>query len=297
VLIATALALFLCGGPALLALYGWQRTPLPAARTGRHCSAHRLLSSALLYTLAFNLTFLLQELWLVVPKALTPGLHVTLFHNNHTWTGDNPLAALWQGSGVVATVVSGACCLLWLRRRPTRGSAGVRLWLTWMAYCGFFMALPQLVLGTVSVRSDLGMALTYLQLGPAARWSVALGALLLMPPLAWLMCGEFLRVLAPSAVADARARTAGVFCQAVLPALLALPLIVLFRVPRAVIEVVVVPLVVTAVGLAWVLASAWRAPPRPAADAALPALRWPLLAVAALLLIFQLVLRHGVSVS
>jgi hypothetical protein len=36
------------------------------------------LSSALLYSLAFNLTFFIQELLLVVPKALTPGLHPTL---------------------------------------------------------------------------------------------------------------------------------------------------------------------------------------------------------------------------
>jgi hypothetical protein len=54
----------------------------------------RALSSALLHTLAFNLTFFVQELFLVVPKALTPGLHPTLFHNNHHWEGTSPLAAL-----------------------------------------------------------------------------------------------------------------------------------------------------------------------------------------------------------
>jgi hypothetical protein len=32
------------------------------------------IGSTLLYTLAFNLTFFIQELFLVVPKALTPGL-------------------------------------------------------------------------------------------------------------------------------------------------------------------------------------------------------------------------------
>ena len=42
------------------------------------------VSSALLYTLAYNLTFFIQELFLVLPKALTPGLHPTLLHNNHT---------------------------------------------------------------------------------------------------------------------------------------------------------------------------------------------------------------------
>lgn len=38
------------------------------------------ISSALLYTLAFNLTFFIQELFLVLPKALTAGVRPTLFH-------------------------------------------------------------------------------------------------------------------------------------------------------------------------------------------------------------------------
>jgi hypothetical protein len=56
----------------------------------------------LLYTLAFNLTFFIQELFLVVPKALTPGLRPTLFHNNHLWQGEHPLASLFQGTGALA---------------------------------------------------------------------------------------------------------------------------------------------------------------------------------------------------
>ena len=60
------------------------------------------IASALLYTLAYNLTFFIQELFLVVPKALTPGLRPTLFHNNHTWQGDHPLASLFQGTGALA---------------------------------------------------------------------------------------------------------------------------------------------------------------------------------------------------
>ncbi len=46
-----------------------------------------VLQSALLCAFAFNLIFFIQELFLVVPKALTPGLRPTLFHNNHHWTG------------------------------------------------------------------------------------------------------------------------------------------------------------------------------------------------------------------
>ncbi|WP_157123717.1 hypothetical protein [Allosphingosinicella indica] len=38
------------------------------------------LHSTLLATLAFNLVFFVQELFLVLPKALTPGLNPTLYH-------------------------------------------------------------------------------------------------------------------------------------------------------------------------------------------------------------------------
>ena len=65
------------------------------------------IGSALLYTLAFNLTFFIQELFLVVPKVLTPGLRPTLYHNNHLWLGENPLARLFQGTGALAIFISG----------------------------------------------------------------------------------------------------------------------------------------------------------------------------------------------
>jgi hypothetical protein len=61
-----------------------------------------MLGSSLLYAIAFNLTFFIQELFLVIPKSLTPGLYPTLFHNNHTWTGTNPLQDLLQGTGALA---------------------------------------------------------------------------------------------------------------------------------------------------------------------------------------------------
>ena len=55
------------------------------------------LSSLFCSTLAFNLTFFLQELFLVIPKALVPGVHATLYHNNHGWTGDAAILPLLQG--------------------------------------------------------------------------------------------------------------------------------------------------------------------------------------------------------
>ena len=68
--------------------------------SGRRVSWDRtlVLGSVLFCALAFNLTFFFQELFLVIPKALLPGVHATLYHNNHDWTGSDPRVELLQGT-------------------------------------------------------------------------------------------------------------------------------------------------------------------------------------------------------
>ena len=252
-------------------------------------------ASALLYVLAFNLTFFLQELFLVLPKALTPGLRPTLYHNNHSWEGANPLASLFQGTGALATLSCGLLCLWWLRRRP-QGSTGTRLFLFWMAYCGCFMALPQVVIGALSSGSDLGMAMTYLQLSEAARIGAGLAALCLMPLIALSLRRPALELAPASAyLASPGMRTRWVFRMVTLPALLGTVLVIPFRVPRELLEVVLVPLLVVLPGIPWIQAGAWRVREARSRDtAAVPSLAYPLAGAVALLLFFQLVLRPGV---
>src|SRR6185436_9530001 len=92
-------------------------------------------SSVVLCALAFNLTFIWQELWLVIPKALTPGLHPVLYHNDHDWTGAAPVAELLQGTGALATLASGLAFAGGLV--VARGaSAAWRVFLFWMAVQG-----------------------------------------------------------------------------------------------------------------------------------------------------------------
>ena len=101
-MIVVAVAVVLVFGPLLLGLRG-----LFQARRGGYTSPEpaapwnwkQTISSALLYPRAFNLTFFVQELFLVLPKALTPGVRPTLFHNNHSWQGENPLTSLFQAPG------------------------------------------------------------------------------------------------------------------------------------------------------------------------------------------------------
>jgi hypothetical protein len=240
------------------------------------------LCSALLYTLAFNLTFFILELFLVVPKALTPGLRPTLFHNNHTWEGQHPLASLFQGTGALATIVSGAICLLLLRGHRVR-STRLRLFLIWMAFHGFFQALPQFVIGALVPGNDVGMAMDYFHMSQTAKWIAAAIALAAIVPIASRLARHLLGL------------SQNLFMIATVPALAAIPLIVAFRVPREMLEVLLPPVLVTIVGLTAIHATAWRVRGEIVAREAEPvSIVYPFVAVVALLLVFQLVLRPGI---
>ncbi|KAF1721051.1 hypothetical protein SAMN06296416_104125 [Pseudoxanthomonas wuyuanensis] len=294
-----ASALLLVAAPLLVwsaGLFNARRTPAGAASAPvLPWNGKLILLSALLYTLAFNLTFFIQELFLVLPKALTPGLQPTLFHNNHGWQGEHPLASLFQGTGALATALTGACCALLLSRRTgTRSTAG-GLFLFWMAYSGLFMALPQVVIGALSTGSDVGMAMEYLRLGAGAKNAAALLALAVIPPFALWLGQRLLGVAENSAqIASPRARNRFVFQTATLPALMAVALIIPFRIPREPVEVVLLPVLVTVIGIAWIQAGAWRTTTTVAAGSRVGSLVYPLIAVLALLAVFQLLLRPGI---
>jgi hypothetical protein len=297
-LVAVAAALLLLVAPLLLALRGLlrpHRVPREAAQAPVRHSWQLSASSALLYAIAFNLTFFIQELFLVLPKALLSGVHPVLFHNNHTWVGENPLTSLFQGTGALAILASGVLCAWRLRRRPSR-SRTVQLFLIWMAYNGLLQALPQVVVGAVYAGSDVGMAMDYLGWGEGTRNLAALLALAAIPPAALRMIRPLLALAdSPAQVGDARTRSVFIFRTATLPALVAIALIIPFRIPREPLEVLAPPAVVTFIGVAWIQAGAWRVRGvRPmGATAVLSAWR-PLGVLIGLLLLFQLLLRPGI---
>ncbi len=295
-MIGIAVALTVVAGPLLLWMAGRfrERGHAPEAAAASPWDWRLALASALLYVLAFNLTFLIQELFLVLPKAFTPGLRPTLFHNNHTWDGANPLARLFQGTGALATMVAGVVCASLLSR--ANGAAATRLFLFWMAFSGVFMALPQVVVGALSEQSDLGMCMAYFGLGVGGKAIAALAALAAIPLAAtWLGGLLQARFARPDQLSSARRRKRFMLNAVTLPALLALPAITLFRIPREWIEVLAVPVVVTAAGVVWMQAGAWRATSRPCHGIAEPpSLGWPVGASLCLLAVFQLVLRPGV---
>jgi hypothetical protein len=273
-----------------------------------------VLQSALLCAFAFNLIFFIQELFLVVPKALTPGLRPTLFHNNHHWTGANPLARLFQGTGALATLTTAAACALWLKDRPPR-SATVRLFVIWTIFHGSFEALPQFVIGAFLPQNDVGMALDYLGLSQAAKWVVASLAVVTMVMIARALSHPFLDLDASTAqLATPGGRSGVMFRVATVPALIALVLVVPFRVPGTADQVFLAPAIMITVGILCLQGTAGFASNRSAGEgiprsargatrgnvrssgAALPrSTFWPLAALLIQLAIFQLVLRHGID--
>lgn len=297
-LVVIASLLTVVVGPLLWGAVGMLRSRGTAASVAPRSewSWRPTIHSTALYAFSFSLIFFIQELFLVVPKALTPGLRPTLFHNNHNWDGDNPLAHLFQGTGALAILLVAIACTAWLKLRPPRGM-GWRLFAIWMAFHGYFQSLPQIVVGSVVPQNDVGMAFDYLQLGAGTKLALGLTALPIIAALA-IGFAKPLLALAPQAgdIATPGRRSGFMFRIATLPALLALPLIIAMRVPGSLDQVAIVPIAEFVIGVWWLQAAAWSTgSARVAGIAPARSLALPVLAVIAQLLIFQLVLRPGIA--
>jgi hypothetical protein len=297
--LGAAVLLVLVVAPLLLGLTGLRRTRRTSvaavAEVAPPWDWKLAITSALLYAFAFDLIFFIQELFLVLPKALTPGLRPILFNNNNRWEGDNPLASLFQGTGALAIFVTGLVCAFLLKRRLDRSSS-VRLFLIWMAYNGFLQSLPQVVIGSIEPENDVGMAMDYLHLGIAAKMVAAVVALAAIPVAALSLRGPLFSLAGnPTTIGSARTRTIFMFQVATVPALAAVLLIIPFRVPRNWVEVVAVPVVVTVIGIAWIQAGAWAVSQVKASGTlSSRSIANAFGALLILLLVFQLVLRPGI---
>ena len=272
----------------LLVAIGAAPLALGLARLGaspRHSPPLLRAGSVVLCALAFNLTFFWQELWLVIPKALTPGLHPILYHNDQDWTGRAPTVELLEGTGALATLVSGLAFSAALAGLP-RVSVTWRLFLFWMAFQGMFQSLTQLAVGTLLPGNDVGRALAFLGVRTPARW-----ALLALAVAAMAFAGAWL----------SRADTGGggrraLVLEVSLSAMFAIVLIVPFRLPRNVIEVALIPLLVNLIGAGWVALGATIGRREHGALNAEPcAVVGPTVTLCATLLVFQFVLRPGVA--
>ena len=122
-----------------------------------------MINSAVLYALAFNLIFFLQELFLGLGKKAL-GLEAFLSHNSHTWAGEHPTALLMQGSGALAILLIGLICLAIFRFIQNSKSIW-KLFVLWLAFHGLILSIPQVMIAYFDPGTDVGEALVgYLNL-------------------------------------------------------------------------------------------------------------------------------------
>ena len=170
-IVAVALIAAVFTGPIVLAIVGVIRARRSQAdhvsgdsQSGPYPAWPRIINSAVLYALAFNVVFFFQELFLVLPKAVMPGLRPTLFHNDHSWEGTHHAVELAQGSGALAIFIIGLIFVLVFSR--LRKSTGLlSLFALWMAYHGLVQSMPQITFGVLDRGTDVGQALDYLNVG------------------------------------------------------------------------------------------------------------------------------------
>lgn len=293
--LSIAIPLVLLVAPAVLLLFGWR------AQQGRRGAAvprvgfRRVAKSAFAFAIAYNIAFLVQELGLVVPKAFVPGLDPVLYHNNHNYTAADPIHALMQGGGFVALIIMALICSTLLQRDPPR-HAGARLLLAWLTFWAWVMALIQLPSAMLDPGNDLAIAFDYLGYSSTIQVLLGIVGLVGIPVATRAIVPDFLAV-GPQPVNRPTRRLLRIV---LLPALLGLPMIALFRLPGDLGRVIVNPAIMTGVGIFWLMAWAWIVRPdertvAPARNFSPIPWRW-VAATAVLLAFFQLVLRPGIAI-
>lgn len=122
-----------------------------------------MINSAVLYALAFNIIFFIQELFLVLGKKAL-GLEALLYHNNHNWVGEHQMTSLMQGSGALAIFLTGLICLAVFHF--IRNSRSIwKLLILWLAFHGLVQSIPQVMIASLKPETDVGEALVgYLKL-------------------------------------------------------------------------------------------------------------------------------------
>lgn len=184
-------------GPVFLALWGYFKWKKIAIHKPDDKWDWRptLINSSVLYALAYNVMYFIQELFLALGKKWI-GLKAYLYHNNHNWVGEDPRDDLMQGLGALVIFILGILLLiLFFRIRKSRHWTS--LFVLWLAYHGLIQALPQLSTVPMDRGSDVGQAITYLQLEPVVDFLISYASIIAIIALAygfsrWFM--QFTRV-------------------------------------------------------------------------------------------------------
>lgn len=289
-----AVVMSLFYGWIVLALIGWisvsgskQRHAIP--KTGWAVA----INSAVLYALAFNIIFFIQELFLALGKYWL-GLKAVLYHNNHNWFGDHPKELLAQGYGALAIFILGILlAIVFFAMKQNTG--WVKLFVFWLAYQGLMQSLPQFGTAVIARDTDTGQAFTYLGWSDTAGYVLLWTSFLLVITISMYASGVLLK-MAPSArhTETGRSRFAYLFRIAFMAGIIGMGLILPFRVPP--LDRALAPVMVTMFSVPWIFANAWQAKKTPTRPNAVneKVYMLPVIMLVMLLLVFQLVLRPGI---
>ncbi len=284
--------------PLIWGLYGFFKTRGEAKNilnADRKSTGVLIINSAVLYALAFNIIFFIQELFLALGKRWL-GLKAILYHNNHNWEGTHPMESLAQGYGAVAILVTGLICLL-LANRTRQSSHWTHLFLLWLAFQGLVQSIPQFITAKVATDTDTGQAFTYLGIGEVLGMFISIAGVIAMLYTGVLFSKYLLR-LSPSAdvISTASGRFGYLFRIAVLAAVVGIILIIPFRImpwDRA-----LAPVMVTLISVPMVFAHGWKVKISNVVNSDVNNKLYivPIVLLLILLLIFQLILAKGVSI-
>lgn len=133
-----------------------------------------IINLSIIYALAFNIVFFIQELFLALGKSWL-GLTAYLYHNNHGWDGDHPMTALMQGSGALSILIFGVLMFglfHWIKLKSY--SRLLKMFVWWLGFQGFVQALPQLQTAFLATNTDVGQAMSYMNIGSTPGFIIAL---------------------------------------------------------------------------------------------------------------------------
>jgi len=212
---------FLLIGPIILALWGyfkWKNVALHQAENKWNV-VPTVINSSVLYALAYNIIYFIQELFLVFGKKWI-GLKAYLYHNNHKWIGEDPRDDLMQGLGALTIFLLGILLLiLFFKIRDSKH--WITLFILWLAYHGLIQSLPQLSSVPMDRGSDVGQAITYLQLGLKMDYMISYMSIIAIIALAYGFSKWFMQFAPVHIILDhGLKRFRSIFFIVLLPAVL-----------------------------------------------------------------------------
>jgi hypothetical protein len=280
--------------PVLWGLYGFIKTKKAAKNKIAYPGIALIINSAVLYALAFNLIFFIQEFFLALGKRWL-GLKAVLYHNNHNWYGSHPMEGLAQGYGAAAIFITAIICFI-IARTMKNSKHWVQLFFLWIAFQGFAQSIPQFITAFMAPDTDTGQAFTYLGLSQTTGWIISITGIALMLFIGSLFT-KYLLQLAPSAsiTENAGSRFGYLLRIALVASVIGVILIIPFRImpwDRA-----TAPVFVTLLSIPMVFAHAWKIKPLApiSSDINKKVFIVPIVMLILLLLIFQLILAKGVE--